>query len=195
MYHRNRNRNVATIRTQANMNMSQAIWPLALGFTASAACMDWRSRRIPNWLTVSGLILGLALHSLIAGWRGAAMALEGAGLALVILAPLVLMRGLGAGDWKLMVAVGALLGPRIFLFVLFASIMVSGLMAMALMVQSKRVKSTIRNVFVLVKGFVSFGLRAHPEISLDNPELLKLPFGVAAAAGTWMCFLAARWGM
>ena len=37
---------------------------------------------------------------------------------------------------------------------------------------------------MLVQGFFSFGLRANPEISFDNPELLKLPFGVAVAIST-----------
>jgi prepilin peptidase CpaA len=178
------------------MNSQQTtIWAFALALTSFAGCMDWRTRRIPNWLTVPALFAGVALHSWIGGWRGAATALEGAGLALVILLPLVLMRALGAGDWKLMGAVGAILGPWMFLFVLLASIFVSGLMAMVLMVQTKRVKTTLRNLAVLVQGFLTFGLRVHPEISLDNPGLLKLPFGVAAAIGTLICFLAARWGV
>jgi prepilin peptidase CpaA len=171
------------------------IWALALAFTILAGWLDWRTRRIPNWLTVPAFFAGIVLHCWIAGWHGAAMAFEGAGLALVILLPLVLMRGLGAGDWKLMGAVGAILGPWMFLFVLLASIFVSGLMAMVLMVQTKRVKTTLRNLVVLVQGFLSFGLRVHPEISLDNPGLLKLPFGIAAAIGTVICFLAARWGV
>jgi prepilin peptidase CpaA len=178
------------------MNSQQTtIWVFALALTVLAGWLDWRTRRIPNWLTVPALFAGIVLHSWIAGWRGAAMALEGVGLALIILLPLVLMRALGAGDWKLMGAVGAILGPWMLLFVLLASIFVSGLMAMVLMVQTKRVKRTLRNLAVLVQGFFSFGLRVHPEISLDNPGLLKLPFGVAAAIGTLICFLAARWGV
>jgi hypothetical protein len=43
-----------------------------------------------------------------------------------------------------------------------------------------------------VHGFISFGLRANPEISLDNPQLLKLPFGVAVATSTLLCFIAAQ---
>jgi prepilin peptidase CpaA len=171
------------------------IWALALALTFFAGWLDWRTRRIPNWLTVSGVFAGITLHSWIAGWRGAVAAFEGAGLALIILLPLVLMRAFGAGDWKLMGGVGAILGPGMLLFVLLASIFVSGLMAIVLMVQTKRVKTTLRNLAVLVQGFFSFGLRAHPEISLDNPRLMRLPFGVAAAIGTLICFLAARWGV
>jgi hypothetical protein len=92
-------------------------------------------------------------------------------------------------------ALGAFLGPVLFLCVLVASILVSGLMAVVEVMRTHRVKSTMRNLFVLVRGFLSFGLRKNPEISLDNPGLLKLPFGVAVAAATVICYCAARWGV
>jgi prepilin peptidase CpaA len=104
-----------------------------------------------------------------------------------------LLRGLGAGDWKLMGAVGAMLGPVLLLFVLFGSILACGLMAVAHMMRTGRVVETLRNLWVLLKGFLSFGLRAHPQISLDNPKLMKLPFGVAVAVTTLICFCAAQW--
>ena len=112
---------------------------------------------------------------------------------LAILLPLVFLRALGAGDWKLMGAVGALLGPWMVLFVLVASFFVAGFMAIALVLYAKRVRETLENMGDLIKGFFAFGLRANPEISLDNPTLLKLPFGVAAAFGTLICFVAAHW--
>jgi prepilin peptidase CpaA len=129
----------------------------------------------------------------ISGWRGALTSLEGAGLALLIVLPLVMLRGLGAGDWKLMGAVGALLGPWGMLVVLFVSVMVSGLMALAAMFRAQRVIATLRNMVVLVQGFFIFGWRPNPEITLDNPGLLKLPFGVAAALSTLICFVLSRW--
>lgn len=175
------------------MNSTQTIWLFTLAIAFVAAWSDLRTRRIPNWLTGAGIFLGIAVHSRMSGWHGTATSLEGVGLGLVLLLPLVLLRALGAGDWKLMGALGAFLGPAMVLFVLLASIFVSGLMAILMMVQAKRVKSTLRNLVVLVRGFVSFGLRTNPQISLDNPGLLKLPFGVAAAIATVVCFAAARW--
>jgi len=115
------------------------IWVLTLALTLSAALLDWRSRRIPNWLTVPGLLFGVTVHAVLTGWHGTVFALEGAGLALVILLPLVLLRGLGAGDWKLMGAVGAMLGPVLLLFVLSGSILTSGLMAVVQMMRTGRV--------------------------------------------------------
>jgi prepilin peptidase CpaA len=177
------------------MKVQETIWALTIGVTLIAAFVDFRSNKIPNWLTVPAFFLGLTLRAVISGWAGAKASLEGAGLALILLLPLVLMRALGAGDWKLMGAVGAFLGPVLFLFVLLGSVLVSGLMAMVEMMRTRRVKETFRNLLVLVQGFFSFGLRANPEISLDNPALLKLPFGVAVAISTLACFCAARWGV
>jgi prepilin peptidase CpaA len=174
------------------MSASQIIWVSTVAVTVAAALVDFRSQKIPNWLTVPAIAAGITLRTTLSGWPGAKASLEGAGLALLILLPLVLLRALGAGDWKLMGAVGAFLGPILFLFVLFGSIMASGLMATVEMVRSKRIKETFRNMMVLVRGFVTFGLRKNPEISLDNPKLMKLPFGVAVALSTIACFCAAR---
>jgi prepilin peptidase CpaA len=177
------------------MKVQYLIWAFAIGVTLLAAIVDFRTHRIPNWLTVPAFLLGLGLRTAISGWAGAKASLEGAGLALILLLPLVLMRAVGAGDWKLMGAVGAFLGPILFLFVLLGSVLVSGLMAMVEMMRTRRVKETFHNLVVLVQGFFSFGLRANPEISLDNPALLKLPFGISVAISTLACFCAARWGV
>ncbi|HEY6444553.1 MAG TPA: A24 family peptidase [Candidatus Acidoferrales bacterium] len=169
------------------------IWSFTLALTVVAAWTDLRDRKIPNWLTIPGIFAGIALNSYFKGWHGTKTSLEGAGLALLVLLPLVLLRALGAGDWKLMGAVGAFLGPALFPFVLVASVFVAGLMAIVQMVRTRRVIETLSNLAVLVQGFLS--LRVNPEITLDNPVLMKLPFGVAVAAGTLICICAARWGL
>ena len=171
---------------------AQIIWILTLALTLSAALLDWRSRRIPNWLTVPGFLSGVTLHVVLNGWQGLRFALAGGALALFLLFPLVMLRALGAGDWKLMGAVGAFLGWKLFLFVMFGSILASGIIAMVQMIRVGRVAETFRNMWTLLKGFFVFGLKKNPQISLDNPRLLKLPFGVAVAAATIVCFWAAH---
>lgn len=175
------------------MSAGQTIWFSTFALTLVAACTDLRDRKIPNWLTIPGIFAGIALNSYLRGWQGTKTSLEGAGLALLVMLPLVLLRALGAGDWKLMGAVGAFLGPILFPFVLLGSIFVAGAMAVVQMIRTRRVIETFCNLAVLVQGF--FSLRVHPDISLDNPVLMKLPFGVAVAGGTLICICAARWGL
>src|SRR5262245_50336635 len=94
-----------------------AIQVLLILVVVTAAMIDVRSRRIPNWLTLSGAILGVALNSFLFavdglfGVSGLMYSLEGLGLAFGIYFVLYLLRGMGAGDVKLMAAVGAGAGP------------------------------------------------------------------------------------
>ena len=175
------------------MNFTETIWALALALACYGGWMDWRTQRIPNWLTVPGALAGLAANAILQGWHGALISLEGAGLALGLLLPLVLLRGFGAGDWKLMGAMGAVLGWREMLAVLFASALISGAMAVFQMVAARRVKETLWNVLTLATGFATRGLHANPEISLDNPNLIKQPFGAAVAVATVFSFALAHW--
>lgn len=172
------------------MHSAQTIWVLTLALTLTGALLDWRSRRLPNWLTLPGLLLGVAVHTATNGWHGTLVALGGAAVAMLLLITPVMMRLLGAGDWKLMGAVGACLGPVLVLFVLFGAILGSGVMALFQMIYAQRVRETFRNMKVLVRGFFAFGLKPNPQISLDNAALMKVPFGVAVAAATVMCYCA-----
>jgi prepilin peptidase CpaA len=160
--------------------MRDTLWVLAGIFAAIAGFTDWRWRRIPNWLTVPGLILGIAANAATDGWAGAKTALLGAGLGLALLLPLVMVRSLGAGDWKLTGALGAFLGPQRLIAVLLATILVAGLMALALIVAKRRVRQTARNIGHMLVALVRFHMPAR-DVSLDNPESLKVPFGVAMA--------------
>src|SRR4051812_12918709 len=85
-----------------------------------AAVFDARYRRIPNWLTLAGVLLGLALNTWLYGvfptkqvqgtWGGLVFAAEGLGFAFAVYLFLYALRAMGAGDVKLMAAVGAMTG-------------------------------------------------------------------------------------
>jgi len=163
-------------------------------FTAIAGISDWRTRRIPNWLTVPGLVLGIGVNFAEGKWMGVRESLLGAGLGLLLLLPFVLIRSLGAGDWKLVGALGAFLGPHRLLAVLFLSVLIAGVMALILIVWKGRVRQTLRNITHMLAAFFSFHLPG-PEVSLENPESLKVPFGVAVAGAVLFYVVAQLWGV
>jgi len=172
--------NFAWALVLASLAVLQAIW---------AGWLDWRLRRIPNWLTVPGLLGGLAVNSLAWGWQGTRASLEGAGLGLALLLPFVLLRGLGAGDWKLMGALGAWLGPSRLIVVLVGTVFITGAMAIVQMIRNGRVKETLYHLGILLGILVTFGVWGQRHnLTLDNPGLMKLPFGVAAAVSTVLFF-------
>ena len=158
----------------------EALWTLTALLAVSAGWMDWRTRRIPNWLTVPALFLGITANSLADGWGGLRTALLGAGLGLVLLLPFVVIRSLGAGDWKLVGAVGSFVGPQALITVLAITILMAGLMAVVLVVAKKRVGETAHNLWRMLGAMLTLHLPSS-EVSLDNPRSLKVPFGVAIA--------------
>src|SRR5450631_39042 len=75
-----------------------------------AALWDIRTRRIPNWLTLSGVLLGVALNTFLFEINGLWFSLKGLSVAFGVYFILCLLRAMGAGDVKLMAAVGAAAG-------------------------------------------------------------------------------------
>jgi len=152
----------------------------ALVVATTAGIWDWRFRRIPNWLTVSGLVAGIACNSAVSGWSGLKLSLLGTLLGLGLLLPFVLIRSIGAGDWKLAGALGACLGPHGLVTVLIITVLLAGVIALAVVIYTGRLKQTALNILHLLAAL--FSLRMPPrEVSLDNPQAMKIPLGVAMA--------------
>ena len=169
---------------------------LLLVVVCMAAAYDVRYRRIPNWLTGSSILLGFALNGFLAmdtpnPWSGLMRSLLGfaAGFGFYFL--LYAIRAMGAGDVKLMGAVGAIAGPREWFGIFLLTAIVGGLMALILVVARKRLKKTFWNV-----GFLFSEMRHGRPAYINNEELdvksgkaLGLPHAAVIAVGT-LFFLA-----
>jgi prepilin peptidase CpaA len=152
----------------------------AVTLAVLAGWTDLRSRRIPNWLTVPGLIMGVIANTILGRLGGLKLSLLGALVGLGLLLPFVLLRSLGAGDWKLAGALGAFTGTGVLIDLLIGSVFVAGLMAVGLIVYKGRVRETLGNMGHILLSLVTFQLPG-PRVSLDNPDSLKVPYGVALA--------------
>ena len=148
------------------------------------AWSDVRTRRIPNWLTGSSILAGLILHLVLGGWRSLGSAALAGLLAGAVFLVFHLAGGMGAGDVKLMTAVSVLAGLNHFAEILIATALMGGVFALTLAVSRRRLKHTLSNIGVLVAHHGSSGLRPHSDINVSNEETLRLPYGLAIAAGT-----------
>jgi len=150
----------------------------------TAAVTDFRRRRIPNWLTLGGVFLGLVLRTAIGGWAGLRLATEGMMLGFGIYFVLYLLRAMGAGDVKLMAAIGAAVGPSNWMAVFTATAVAAGAGAILLMVAKGRVRQTLWNVGYILGELVHFRPPYFRRSSLDvrDPGALTMPHGIAIAA-------------
>ncbi len=162
---------------------------LLLALVLTAAVYDLRWRRIPNWLAAAGAFAGLSLNAVLAdfssagGWTGA---LKGLGVAFAIYFPLYLLRAMGAGDVKLMMAVGTMVGWRAWFLIFILTGITGGVMAVCVLLWRKRVKKTIWNLgFLLNRIFhLQAPYIANEELDVRSPKSARLPHAVSIAVGT-----------
>jgi len=153
-------------------------------------------------LTLAGLIAGFASHCFL-GWEksggagslgGLAMAGKGFGLAALIYLALYLVHGMGAGDVKLMAALGSIAGPTNW-FVLFLATSILGAgVAVCLSLARGRLYSTLWNVGQIVKELTLFRVpyKRQPQLELHHATALRTPHGTVIAA-TAILLAIVRW--
>jgi prepilin peptidase CpaA len=164
---------------------------LAIGAMVSAGLAvvwDLRQGRIPNRLTYGSMALGFLLRVILGGGLGAldglAAGLVGGGVFLLFF----LVRGMGAGDVKLMTAIGIWSGLRQLVVILIVTAIAGGILAVGYVVVRRRGLSTLRNVGALLRFHVMAGLAPHPQINLENPQAVRIPYALAIAAGTFYAY-------
>jgi prepilin peptidase CpaA len=164
--------------------------PLLLQFVLAvvvlaAAAYDLKIRKIPNWLNLSGLILGLGLNCFVLHAAGLRLALLGLGVALLVYFPLFIVRGMGAGDVKLMVAIGAIAGPRNWFLIFLATSLLGGLAALVLVIYKKRLFLTLANLSAIVGELLHLRPPFQKDAALDfrHERALGLPHAAMIALG------------
>ncbi len=155
--------------------------------------MDVRERRIPNLVTGPAVVAGLMLHAIYGGWRGlgdsALAGLIAGGIFLIFF----LAGGMGAGDVKLMTAVGCIAGLSSLPVVAIATALAGGLFALAVCILHGRLRETLGNVAALLQHHGRKGLTPHPDLNLTNARTLRLPFALPIATGCLVAFCIVAW--
>lgn len=161
----------------------------ALITAAAGAVQDVRARRIPNLLTYGSLMAALGCRTTFAGWHVLAQGAEGMLIGGGVFFLFFVVRGIGAGDVKLMAAVSAWVGAwpavHVMVYTAFAGLAI----AIFYMVFYRRIGSTLLNAGALLRFHLTSGVKPHPEINLQDPGAMRMPYGLAIAIGTLFVFV------
>lgn len=151
---------------------------------------DLKERKIYNAVVVPAALAGIALNVTFNGTEGFIYSMKGlaAGLALLFL-PFA-FGGVGAGDVKLLGAIGSLTGT-VFVFKAFlATGIVGGILAVIVLIRQKRLGNTLQRLFQSFYILVVSVFRVNTLKSLDKAEYHEsLPYGLAIGIGTLMAYV------
>ena len=170
-----------------------AIPVIAVIVAIIAAVIDVRERRIPNKLTYPAFILGVLMQAVFGGWKGVLSGVLGCVVFGGLFLLFYIIHGMGAGDVKLAAALGCLAGIPASLNLMAATAAAGGILAVIYMVRAHRVVQTLRNTLSILMFHRHFGFQAHPSVNLENPEALRMPYGLAFAAGTVFWSMSNLW--
>jgi prepilin peptidase CpaA len=169
-------------------SVSLILWP-TVAVVVTATITDLRSRRIPNWLVLPFLVLGLIVSAFSGGWNGLGQGLLGMLLGAAVMGVFCWFGGMGMGDMKLCAAIGAWIGPSQLYVALVVTALVGGVMALCWAVAGGFLSELFRNTADIILGFGKRGLRPHETLVLANPVARKMPYAPAIAIGTIFSFL------
>ena len=150
-----------------------------------AAFFDLRYQKIPNWMTFPFTLTGIFTSWLFYGSSGLQFSLLGLITGFFLLFFFYLLGGMGAGDVKLLSAVGSLLGPRLVFYAFVWTALVGGILALGLIIYKKAFRQTFFNLGTLLHAWlVDFGMNPISDFTIHNRSLIKLPYAVPIAIGT-----------
>lgn len=167
------------------------VFPAIVVIVASliAAATDIWNYKVYNVLTLPLLVTGLIYNAVIGGWAG--LANSGMGLLFGFLALLLFysLGGMGAGDVKLMAAIGAWLGMPLTLYIFVASALAGGIYAVFLLIFTTGLQDSIIHMHILWLRVKAFSRHFAPdtkiEVEVKRVDRRKrlIPFAAMMAIG------------
>lgn len=151
-------------------------------FILIAFYLDVRYHRIPNWLTMSGIIIGLIYYGIDGGFSGILFSLLGILAGGGILLIFYLFKGVAAGDVKLFAAIGAISGVRFTLYSLMYSVLLAGLIGVIMILLRKDLM--MRVYYGITRFFKSLLRRDMKDLEeYKTKEAIRFPFMYAVLPG------------
>jgi prepilin peptidase CpaA len=149
-----------------------------------AASTDIVTRRIPNRVIASGLVTALCVQLWLHGLASGALTwLAGAACGFALLLPFYLVRGMAAGDVKLMLTIGAWVGPAMTFQIALVTLVIGGIWSIGIVLFRGRFRQLLANLAQILIAW-----RATPQAATSGVGLATsvgtIPYGVAIAAGT-----------
>ncbi len=151
---------------------------MAFAFSLVGGMHDLFTKKIPNWLTLPAIVLGLVAQVWLFSLGGAVNGVLGVLIGFGLYFPIYALGYMGAGDVKLLMVIGAWTGWRFCFYVAIGAVVIGALYALVEIIYRGRLWAVIRNIYFFLRALFVPGLVAEP-LRLDKDR--KFAFGICLA--------------
>ncbi|MFZ5353242.1 MAG: A24 family peptidase [Bacillota bacterium] len=156
---------------------------------------DALTYKIKNQIVISFLLVGFATNTVLFGFGGIRASLAGAVLPVILLFVLFVLRMLGAGDIKLLSALGAIAGYPLILKILPVVFISGGIIALLIMIFRKNAKQRFKHLVMYLKlCLVTLSIQPYTDFGVKK-DGSKLRFSYAIAVGTVITIIGEYYGI
>ena len=166
------------------MDLDNVPTGILLAVLLTAAVIDIRQHRLPNVLTVSTALLGISFQCWLQGWSGLINSLIGFFAALVLFLPFYAARWMGAGDVKLMAAIGTFLGWPDSLLAVGLTTAAGSVVAFGLLAAQGGLTDYLSRYGLMAKCLFFTGSFAYLPPKTGEASTLVFPYALAIGLGT-----------
>jgi prepilin peptidase CpaA len=159
--------------------ISSATFAVLIVGVVVATVVDIRTRRIPNTVTAAMAGAGLGLAAFDVGGVSLVAAVLGLALGLLLMLPGHVLGATGAGDVKLMAAIGSLVGPSLVVKAFLFTAVAGGVLAVIVAMQRRRLAVTFAGTAKLIAAPAD----ARSELQTAAPSS-RFAYGPAIAIGS-----------
>lgn len=182
-------------RLGAGLSDNWHVW-LVSAVLIVAAVIDGVKLKVPNWLTFPLIVGGWAFSAAAYAWsgqpwwHGVGWSLFGTAVGLALLLPAYAVGGMGAGDVKLLMGVGAWFHGEVTFYAFCVSAIVGGLLAILLiLVRGNWLRHYAQFWLILGEIATVRDPNALSELAAARKRsMLLLPYGIPIAVGTILYF-------
>jgi prepilin peptidase CpaA len=150
---------------------------------AIAVICDVRTRRIPNWLTLPAAALAIVWAAVTVNAAAAGTAAAGWLVGAALFFPFFALRGMGAGDVKLLAALGAWLGPHESVWLAMFAAMCGGVAGLLVASARGYLRTALANLWLMLTHWRVVGLQPVPGITLKDGNAPRLAYAIPIALG------------
>ncbi|GGK59312.1 A24 family peptidase [Amphritea balenae] len=172
--------------------ITELLLTLTLLLMAVVILIDMKWHKIPNFICLSFLSIGLAVQLINDGLIGLIYGTAGVACGFLLFLPFYILKGMAAGDVKMLASLGAILGPQETFFAAMFTLIIGGILALVILLYKalfhvgfRKTLDILHSYLDSIQIFIATKTIVRPNHQAQELTNTRFPYALAISAGSF----------